>query len=85
MERTTAFSNALSVFSFLDSFYPECTVSFYKSEKCMEVTIHVERGFYDADEIRNKMGDVAIAGTTFSKYVSKIDETILISARYSID
>lgn len=85
MERTTAFSNALSVFSFLCSFYPACTASFYKSEECMEVTIHVDRSIYDAEEIQNKMGDVAIAGTKISKYVSEFDKTIFISARYSID
>lgn len=85
MEKSTAFANALSVFSFLESFYPTCSICFYTAEKGIEVTIHVKRRIYDAEDIQNKMGDVAIAGTKIKRYNVDFDEYVIISAQYSID
>lgn len=85
MEKSTAFSNALSVFSYLASFYPTCSICFYKAEKGIEVAIHVKREIYNVEDIQNKMGDVAIDGTEIKMYDVDFDEYIIISAQYSID
>ena len=85
MEKSTAFANAMSVYMFAESKYPQYTKTMYQSPTYIEVTLHIDAHFVLAQICQEDIEDVIIPDARIKLETIDDGERHLLNIDYFID